>query len=239
MCAVDFNDWSAPQDGFGRFKVTQNNGERCSAYNAYLQGARRPNLRVATGAHVTRVSLEGGQRDLCASGVEYTDASGPTKAGLAAGGEVLLCAGAVQSPQILMLSGIGARPGPEIARDQPVTSHLPPPHLSTPTSHLSPPARDRRAPGGRSAGAPRVSGCRNASRSAWSRRGLAGPPGGACELWLEKGGLCHRRHPLVWDQSAQPDHSAPLATRARSLGHLTTRARHRPLSLAANRRPRP
>ena len=110
LCAVDFNDWSAPQDGFGRFKVTQNNGERCSAYNAYLQGAeRRPNLRVASGAHVTRVSLEGGQRDLCASGVEYSDASGDTKASLAAGGEVLLCAGAVQSPQILMLSGIGPK----------------------------------------------------------------------------------------------------------------------------------
>jgi choline dehydrogenase-like flavoprotein len=107
---LDFNDWSAPQDGFGRFKVTQNNGERCSAYNAYLQGAeRRPNLRVASGAHVTRVSLEGGQRDLCASGVEYSDASGDTKASLAAGGEVLLCAGAVQSPQILMLSGIGPK----------------------------------------------------------------------------------------------------------------------------------
>ena len=34
---LDFNDWSAPQDGFGRFKVTQNDGERCSAHNAYLQ----------------------------------------------------------------------------------------------------------------------------------------------------------------------------------------------------------
>jgi len=110
----DFNDWSAPQDGFGRFKVTQNNGERCSAHNAYLQGAgalKRPNLTVRQGAHVTRVRLEGGEAELCASGVEYTDGAGgaPTAAQLAPGGEVLLCAGAVQSPQVLMLSGVGPR----------------------------------------------------------------------------------------------------------------------------------
>lgn len=88
---LDFNDWSAPQDGFGRFKVTQHSGERCSAHNAYLQGnaAKRVNLKVATGAHVTKVSLEGGEHDLCASGVEYMDSDGvSTRAQLAAGGEV-------------------------------------------------------------------------------------------------------------------------------------------------------
>ena len=110
---LDFNDWSAPQDGFGRFKVTQNNGERCSAHNAYLQNSdamRRPNLRVCSGAHVTKVHLEGAEADLCASGVAYVDDKAEAcRAQLAAGGEVLLCAGAVQSPQILMLSGVGPR----------------------------------------------------------------------------------------------------------------------------------
>ena len=110
---LDFNDWSAPQDGFGRFRVTQNSGERCSAYNAYVQKPKtdkRSNLEVMPGVHVTKVSLEGAEHELCASGVEYMDASGqPAKAQLSPGGEVLLCAGAVQSPQVLMLSGLGPK----------------------------------------------------------------------------------------------------------------------------------
>jgi choline dehydrogenase-like flavoprotein len=109
---LDFNDWSSPQDGFGRFKVTQTNGERCSAHNAYLQGetSKRPNLCVATGVHATKVRLEGEENELCASGIEYMDENGQLVHGqLAPGGEVLLCAGAVQSPQMLMLSGIGPR----------------------------------------------------------------------------------------------------------------------------------
>jgi len=107
----DFNDWSAPQEGFGRFKVTQRNGERCSAANAYLEGTEdRVNLCVRTDAHVTRVALEGTGDDVCASGVEYVRADGEKAcAQLAAGGEVILSAGAVQSPQLLMLSGIGPR----------------------------------------------------------------------------------------------------------------------------------
>jgi len=112
---LDFNDWSAPQDGFGRFKVTQRNGERCSAWNAYMTNSgakKRGNLKVTTGVHVTKVSLEGSDEahNLCASGVEYVDASGnPACAQLNAGGEVLMAAGAVQSPQILMLSGLGPK----------------------------------------------------------------------------------------------------------------------------------
>jgi len=107
----DFNDWSAPQEGFGRYKVTQRNGERCSAANAYLEGTEgRSNLCVRTGVHATRVTLEGSGDDLCAAGVEYIGADGkPSRAQLAQGGEVLLSAGAVQSPQLLMLSGIGPR----------------------------------------------------------------------------------------------------------------------------------
>ena len=127
---LDFNDWSAPQDGFGRFKVTQRNGERCSTANAYLEGPngalQRPNLRVQSGAHVTKVALDGAENDLCACAVEYrTGADGDvTLASLASGGEVLLAAGAVQSPQILMLSGIGPREhleehGIEVRKDLP------------------------------------------------------------------------------------------------------------------------
>ena len=69
---LDFNDWSAPQDGFGRYKVTQRNGERCSAWNAYIQGTdakRRSNLVIATGAHVTQLQIDGSGDKLCAGGV--------------------------------------------------------------------------------------------------------------------------------------------------------------------------
>ena len=105
----DFNDWSSPQEGFGRYSVTQRNGERVSAASTYLKQARgRPNLVVRTGAHVSRLLLDGAA-DLAATGVSYLQSGNEKAAKLAAGGEVLLAAGAVQSPQILMLSGIGPR----------------------------------------------------------------------------------------------------------------------------------
>ena len=103
-------------------------GERASAHNAYLQASgaeKRPNLHVTSGAHVTRVNLEGGEGDVCASGVQYIAADGEVRsAQLSPGGEVLLAAGAVQSPQILMLSGVGPRGhlesvGVEVRKDLP------------------------------------------------------------------------------------------------------------------------
>lgn len=98
----DFN--GLHQEGVGLYQVTQRNGERCSAAKAYLTPVlERPNLRVFTGAYTTRILLER-QR---AVGVEFVQ-DGQTLQ-LRAAREVLLCAGALQSPQILMLSGIGPR----------------------------------------------------------------------------------------------------------------------------------
>jgi choline dehydrogenase-like flavoprotein len=96
----DFN--GASQEGVGVYQVTHKNGERFSAAKAYLTpNLRRPNLHVFTGAHTTRILLEHKR----AVGVEFLH-EGETKQ-LRASREVLLCAGAIQSPQILMLSGIG------------------------------------------------------------------------------------------------------------------------------------
>jgi choline dehydrogenase-like flavoprotein len=96
----DFNGPS--QDGVGWFQVTQRNGMRCSAAVAYLHPATaRENLTVVTGAHVTRLLLDG----LRAVGVEV-DRDGALEE-VRAEREVILCAGAYQSPQILMLSGVG------------------------------------------------------------------------------------------------------------------------------------
>jgi choline dehydrogenase-like flavoprotein len=88
--------------GVGLTQVTQKNGERCSAAKAFLTpNLGRSNLQVITGAHTTRILMEGKR----AVGVEYRQ-GGKTKI-LRAAREVLLSAGALQSPQILMLSGIG------------------------------------------------------------------------------------------------------------------------------------
>jgi choline dehydrogenase-like flavoprotein len=96
----DFN--AARQEGVGRYQVTQRDGLRCSAARGFLAPAReRPNLTVLTDAHVTRI-LFGGKR---ANGVELVR-FGATRQVLTEG-EVILCAGAYQSPQLLMLSGIG------------------------------------------------------------------------------------------------------------------------------------
>jgi choline dehydrogenase-like flavoprotein len=95
----DFN--GARQDGFGLYQVTQKNGARCSATTAYLNPAHaRKNLQVLTHALTTRVVLEGAR----AVGVEYRR-RGETRRVDAA--NVILCGGAINSPQLLMLSGIG------------------------------------------------------------------------------------------------------------------------------------
>src|SRR5262249_28997878 len=90
------------QDGFGRGQWTIKDGRRCSAAVAFLRPAmRRPNLTVRTRALATRVILDGTR----ATGVEYA-LNGRLHQALAAR-EVLLAGGVFNTPQLLMLSGIG------------------------------------------------------------------------------------------------------------------------------------
>jgi choline dehydrogenase len=98
------DDYNGPeQDGAALVQVTQRNGRRWSAADAYLRPAMsRPNLEVITRAHVLRVELDGG----AATGVRYRDRRGREHVANAER-EVVLAAGAIGSPQLLMLSGIG------------------------------------------------------------------------------------------------------------------------------------
>src|SRR6266516_6582799 len=103
-CGLGENeDFNGPQqDGSGFYQVTQRDGRRWSAADAYLHPARsRPNLEVLTDAWVTRVVVEAGR----AAGVRYLWRG--TEEMARAEAEVILAAGAIGSPQLLMLSGIG------------------------------------------------------------------------------------------------------------------------------------
>ncbi|HTX51710.1 MAG TPA: choline dehydrogenase, partial [Caulobacteraceae bacterium] len=97
----DFNGFQ--QDGFGPYQLTIKDGKRWSASAAYLRPilGKRPNLTLEIGARTSRILIENGR----AIGVEFLQ-DGQTRQAHA-GAEVLLAAGAVQSPQILQLSGIG------------------------------------------------------------------------------------------------------------------------------------
>jgi choline dehydrogenase len=101
--AVANDDFNGPrQDGVGWYQLTQRNGRRYSAATAYLHPAMsRPNLTVLTDALVTRVIIEGGQ----ATGVSYLHRGAAETA--RANAEVILSGGAINSPQLLMLSGVG------------------------------------------------------------------------------------------------------------------------------------
>ena len=104
---ADFN--GARQEGVGLYQVTHKNGERFSAAKAYLTPNRqRPNLTVLTNAQTTRIVCEGHR----AVGVEYRRDGAVSV--VRAHREVLLAAGALQSPHLLMLSGIG--PADELRR---------------------------------------------------------------------------------------------------------------------------
>jgi choline dehydrogenase len=90
------------QEGFAPFDRNLHRGRRLSASRAYLHPVLgRPNLEVTTRAHVTRVLFDGGR----AVGVEYVHGGGTPRRVHA--GEVILCGGAINSPQTLQLSGVG------------------------------------------------------------------------------------------------------------------------------------
>ncbi len=97
----DYN--GATQEGVGYFQLTTRNGRRCSAAVAYLKPVRkRPNLRILTRAQTTRILMEGRR----AVGVAWRGPDGHENRARAHR-EVVLSAGAIGSPHILMLSGIG------------------------------------------------------------------------------------------------------------------------------------
>ncbi len=99
---TDYN--GAEQEGVGYFQLTARRGQRCSAATAYLKPARhRENLEVVTHAQTQRVLFDGRR----AIGVVYRDRSGRERT-VRARREVILSAGSIGSPHILMLSGIGA-----------------------------------------------------------------------------------------------------------------------------------
>jgi len=121
----DFN--GAQPDGLGRYQLTLRGRWRCDAATAFLAPVRtRSNLTIATGAHVTRIVVEAGR----ARGIEWVGAgaSGAVAKGERPGAradvEVIVAAGALQSPQLLQLSGIGPaallqRHGIAVAVDSP------------------------------------------------------------------------------------------------------------------------
>ena len=118
----DFN--RGDNEGVSRFEVTQKNGMRCSAAKAFLHPVmHRPNLQVITNAVVSKVTIEH-QRT---QGVEFSLDHETCFAQVQ--GEVILSAGAIGSPQILQLSGIGPRAllshhGIEVIQDLPVGENL-------------------------------------------------------------------------------------------------------------------
>ncbi len=118
----DFNGWD--QEGAGYFQLTARNGLRCSSARAFLNPAKgRGNLEIRTHAHTERLSFADDNPDRV-TGVVYSVRGNRQIAQLKPGGEVVLSAGAIGSPQILQLSGIG--PGHLLQQhDIPVLKDLP------------------------------------------------------------------------------------------------------------------
>ncbi|MDC0738967.1 choline dehydrogenase [Cognatishimia sp. SS12] len=114
----DYN--GATQEGVGFFQLTSKNGRRCSAAVAYLNPVKqRANLRIVTHALAQQILFEGTR----AVGVRYRNRSGKMQT-LRANREIILCGGAINSPQLLMLSGIGeaaqlTENGIEVLKDLP------------------------------------------------------------------------------------------------------------------------
>lgn len=108
----DYNgrDRENPAGVSSLFQTTTRNGKRQSTYHSFLEGdaEKRPNLTILTGYKVTRLLLDGLDDDPVVTGVECRTEDGEVKV-ISARKEIILSAGAVGSPQVLMLSGIGPR----------------------------------------------------------------------------------------------------------------------------------
>ena len=102
------HDFNGPeQEGAGYFQLTTRKGWRCSTATAYLKPIRqRRNLDIVTDAHVERLLFDGNAAK-AVTGVRYVQKTTPRRADLKPGGELILSAGAIGSPQILQLSGVG------------------------------------------------------------------------------------------------------------------------------------
>jgi len=129
----DFND--GEQEGFGLYQVTQKNGRRHSAAVAYLNPAlKRPNLTAIPFAHVLRLTFEGTR----CTGVVYRKENQEYE--VTARREVVVCGGAINSPQLLMLSGIGSKEaltalGIPMVMDLPGVGQNLQDHLNVPVSY--------------------------------------------------------------------------------------------------------
>ena len=106
----DYNgrDRGGPDGVVSLLQTSTRAGKRSSTYHAFLEGdvEQRPNLTIITGAQVTRVLLSGSLEHMTATGVEYRTDTGETLTALATR-EVVLSGGAIGSPHLLLLSGIG------------------------------------------------------------------------------------------------------------------------------------
>ena len=128
----DFNDWDKGQAGVGPFHVMQHNGVRTSAASAFLSKVMHdPQLDVVTGAQVSKIEIDSGgkSKNSAAKGVSYTKDGKAMTASIEDGGEIILAAGAVGSPHLLMLSGIGPKEhlkehGIDCVADLPVGENL-------------------------------------------------------------------------------------------------------------------
>lgn len=124
----DYNgrDRGGPNGVSSLFQTTTRDGKRASTYHAFIAPAmERENLTILTHATVQRITFDGAGHDLRATGIEYRDADGAL-ATVNATKEVVLCAGAVGSPHLLMVSGVGPKAELEAAGVTPVLDH---PHV--------------------------------------------------------------------------------------------------------------
>jgi choline dehydrogenase len=133
----DFNGYR--QEGFGRYQINIKDGRRWGVLAAYLKPAlARANLNAETGAHLSRILFD----EHRAIGVEYRRGDGQPRRAMATR-EVILCAGAIQSPQLLMLSGIGdpevlKAHGVPVLRESPGVGRNLQDHLDVPVTFTCP-----------------------------------------------------------------------------------------------------